>query len=537
MERISSSGVLFLYLAGMKSGDQKIYTRQVDSYQHPFDFYYQVKGLEESTAGEVDIEVFCILGTADKVDSFASEMRNNITANFEKIIQEEEITFQYEDSRFIEKQFNKLLQEHIFRGECVRFPWEHRTSGDSWAMHCFWAGEGPDDELHMLLDDVVGMWLNFEQPHISGRQVMIHSFLFRDLGGRKIIGAFPEPESREWCLLLEGGVKLHLREDHPYFRERLGTRDIGQFTTTDIDSIVNNPIYAYGKGYLPMEIYEEWHKVFLFAAAVMDCEWNRERIVPVYEHFLQFMEENICETLPAETMLDKALYWEELLISISGVREYLRGKEETVISKDLLLLLNSRYSYLPYLYDLMEKFSWCGKRKKTSGKFSREHLEELVHLSEVSDTYQRGVRWEDAAEYFLSHIRGLKISGRRVRAGVQEIDLSLVNVSLDSQLWEMGPYILAECKNWSRRIGIQVIRGLVHIASMKGNRVTLLFAASGISKDAQNEIFRAAIDQNFILTFTKEDLLKVSSEAQCYECLTDKWKRLLQDVENNGHVA
>ena len=57
---------------------------------------------------------------------------------------------------------------------------------------------------------------------------------------------------------------------------------------------------------------------------------------------------------------------------------------------------------------------------------------------------RKGMFWEDAAAYMLGSIAGWKISGRRVRAGAQEIDLSLVNCSLDDRLWQLGAYILVE---------------------------------------------------------------------------------------------
>ena len=48
----------------------------------------------------------------------------------------------------------------------------------------------------------------------------------------------------------------------------------------------------------------------------------------------------------------------------------------------------------------------------------------------------------------LNSVEGWKITGKRIRAGAQEIDLSVANISLDDELWQMGAYILIECKNW-----------------------------------------------------------------------------------------
>lgn len=146
------------------------------------------------------------------------------------------------------------------------------------------------------------------------------------------------------------------------------------------------------------------------------------------------------------------------------------------------------------------------------------------------------MQWEAAAEYFISHIKGLKVSGRRINVGVQEIDLSIVNTSLDSNLWEMGAYLLTECKNWADKVGIQVIRGLSYSSNMKGNKTTLLFAANGVTRDGKREILRAAVNQQFILCFTKQELLKVNSSEECYELLIDKWRELKACAEREMMV-
>lgn len=52
----------------------------------------------------------------------------------------------------------------------------------------------------------------------------------------------------------------------------------------------------------------------------------------------------------------------------------------------------------------------------------------------------------------------------------------------------MGAYILIECKNWKKHVGIQQIRNIAHISSMKGNKTAILFTANGITSDSQEEI-------------------------------------------------
>lgn len=100
--------------------------------------------------------------------------------------------------------------------------------------------------------------------------------------------------------------------------------------------------------------------------------------------------------------------------------------------------------------------------------------------------------WEDVAAYVLAHIAGWKITGRRIRAGAQEIDLSAASLSLDDALWQLGAYVLVECKNWDSHVDIRQIRNIAHIPSIKGNETAILFASNGITADTQREIQRLA---------------------------------------------
>lgn len=280
----------------------------------------------------------------------------------------------------------------------------------------------------------------------------------------------------------------------------------------------------YGKCFYPTELYEEWHKVFLYAVALQNCEWNIEKIRPLYEDFLKFMEENICDIIPAESLVEKKVYYEALLKTIFEIRKFIKGEDVQVISKDFWLFLNSRYVYLPYIYDLLNVHmqEMCTKKNE----FCKGEFDKILKSAEIKDTYQKGIKWEEAAGYFLNHIEGLKISGKRVKTLAQEIDLSIVNVSLDTNLWEMGAYILVECKNWDEKVGIQTIRGLSHISDLKGNKTTFLFVANGLTREAENEIIRSALNGKFILSITKNDLCDLKNEKECYELLITKWREL-----------
>lgn len=268
---------------------------------------------------------------------------------------------------------------------------------------------------------------------MAGKQLMIQSFLMRDLNGRRIIGALPEAEDGSWNLVLEGGFLVRLGCRLPYIREPLKSSQLGRFSVREINGILENPVAAYGVCYSPQEVYDQWHKVFLYCAAVAKQDWTLEldQLVRIYERFLEFLGTYICEQIPAETFIPRELYHQALGKQVREVQDYLKGREEIALSKDLLMLLNSRFSYLPYCMELFREPD-AGSGEVGDVEFDRDRLLEMLKSSEEGSTFEKGVKLETIAEYVISCIDGLRICGKRIWAGFQEIDLSVVNVSLDN---------------------------------------------------------------------------------------------------------
>lgn len=185
--------------------------------------------------------------------------------------------------------------------------------------------------------------------------------------------------------------------------------------------------------------------------------------------------------------------------------------------------MNSRYVYLPYLWPLVP-------HPKTHVDFSPSVLHNMTKKAMcVLDSYKKGALWEDTATYVLKSIPGWKITGRRIRAGAQEIDISVANVSLDDELWKLGAYILVECKNWRKHVDLPQIRNIAHISNMKGNQTAILFSAMGVTKGAREEINRLSTDGLWIICITADDLLQIQSETECRDLILNKWKTLQEE--------
>ena len=168
-------------------------------------------------------------------------------------------------------------------------------------------------------------------PRLYGRQVTINSYWLNDLKGRRIIGVLPENDGDGYFLLVEGGKKVRLAAGSAAYRnEQIGVRDINIFSINDLNIIENNPIYSYGIYFQPYEIFEDWQKVFQYAIAVLDVEWTPDTLQKVYELFLDFMKNQICEFVEMPAILEKEIFFKTFLKTINKKREYLCCKEDAI---------------------------------------------------------------------------------------------------------------------------------------------------------------------------------------------------------------
>ena len=518
--QFSSAGLLYIYLSGYEE-DGLIHLQQIDSYQYIDEGLYRkiMKSAELAGKNDNTVHVFAIVGSREKTDEVYSIVENELKSNFQRILSNKRIKVKTSTLDSVGNVFFRCVQE-FFCMQPGHFPKRiyHNFGDIVFAGIC--CNHINNENGDSIAEEMVSLWMERERPKLCGQQIMIYSFHMLSFLGRKVIGALPNMETGVWRLAFEGGIQLNINASAPYTKDTFHPNDIGAFCVSNIQTILLNPVYSYGKWFRPNDICEEWHKVFLYLCAISDVEWDLFNICKIYERFLEFLEQNICVTMRASVIIPKEQYHSILLKHIENFRRFLRGDDEPVISKDLLQTLNTRYVYLPYLWKLI-------KPSIPKKQFSCSILQNIIEqaLSET-DIYKKGLLWEDVAAYVMRSITGWKITGRRIKAGAQEIDISIANISLDNGLWQLGAYILVECKNWNAHVDVHQIRNIAHISNMKGNKTAILFAANGITADAQEEIYRLADNDISIICITATDLKSLSSAEECKALILKKWKVL-----------
>lgn len=123
--------------------------------------------------------------------------------------------------------------------------------------------------------------------------------------------------------------------------------------------------------------------------------------------------------------------------------------------------------------------------------------------------------------------------GKRLRTSREEIDLSCCNISLKYEVWNLGALILIECKNWEKKVGVEVLREIAYIMSYKRNATTILFASNGITINAENEIINYAMSGKYILCINKNELKAIDSSNCFEELINRKYNLLVSQIGNS----
>lgn len=373
--------------------------------------------------------------------------------NYERILNYKTIQTQDASLDEIGNRCFHLIQE-FFCKEKNHYPFQYYEDNEDWNLYYIWNGDPNNENSENIADALISLWLEKEEPILCGKQMMIRSLFMKDFVNRKVIATLPFSDSNYWNLIFEGGNTLSLNPELSYVKDTPSFNSLGFFSVSELNNIILNPFYALNKLYTPNSLSTEWHKVFLYLCAISDMNWTLDNSPKYYLSFLNFLEKHICNTEEATSIITKEKYFQAQLIYIENIRQFLKGEDEAIITKDLLQVLHSRYVYLPYLYNMIPI-------KNFTKTFSKIKMQELINnATNAIDTYQKGILWEDVAEYVINHIKDWKITGKRIKAGYQEIDLSIANISLSDDLWQLRAYILVECKNWKNHVDLLQIRNI-----------------------------------------------------------------------------
>lgn len=540
-----SAGLLLTIVDGFRENGTMM-VQPVDNYHYPFgDFVQKVQAGDEISVDLADWikapRLYLVVGHREKIRRVEQAWRTKVQQAFAQFLQHKRVLektkqkVQAIETYCLESLYWLYLSEGMM-AEGIQYPRQWRIENEECVLLAFYWTRHPDDDLSDRVEQTVSFWLDRERPALKGYQCLIRSFVLRNMVGRKVLATIPDSEGN-WGLILEGGLFLPLSDDFEVGLCKLNSSHINQWTVGEVEEILLNP-YTFGYYYQHIDLICEWLYVFLYGLATINEELlDNVDLELLYRRFCKYIGEHVCPYILIDQKISDVNQFIEILIkTLHKIRGYLKGEEETGISKNIFLMMRNRYAYLPIVNQFIQRRSGV-VIANTPSSMTLDYgywQNELDNLRKATSSYRKGKMLEDLGQYFIHTIPGLKITAVRSKRGRAEVDVFCCNVSYDSYLWKLGALILIECKNRKKKVGVPDIRNLVPTMEAKGIIGAIIFSRAGFSSVALKEIIHQLFGGKMIIPISLQDLEGVGKEKSVYDLLREKIDYFESILENDN---
>jgi hypothetical protein len=156
-----------------------------------------------------------------------------------------------------------------------------------------------------------------------------------------------------------------------------------------------------------------------------------------------------------------------------------------------------------------------------------ETLDVLVNKVETAaSTDDKGRSLEELSARLFETINGLSVTGR-IRTATEEIDLSVLNDSLDPRLRRESALLLVECKNWSGKCGKDEFVIFREKLENRNRRCSLgfLIAWNGFTGTVSKEMLRGSRDETLIVPITGQEIRAAVRDGDFSKILLECWTK------------
>lgn len=143
-----------------------------------------------------------------------------------------------------------------------------------------------------------------------------------------------------------------------------------------------------------------------------------------------------------------------------------------------------------------------GQKKKHTTSWGDFSLKELIQVVETAQSSnEKGLALEELMVRLFNEITDFKVNDIRVRTETEEIDIVLLNNSDDPRYKRESALLLAECKNWSSKIGKNEFVIFKEKIENRKSRCTLGFLISwnGFTDTFTKEMLRGSREQVLVI--------------------------------------
>jgi hypothetical protein len=154
-----------------------------------------------------------------------------------------------------------------------------------------------------------------------------------------------------------------------------------------------------------------------------------------------------------------------------------------------------------------------------------ESLDRLADAVEIAvSTDDKGRTLEELCSRLFSSVAGLTVTGR-IRTETEEIDISVLNDSVDPRLRREGAVFLAECKNWTGKCGKNEFVLFHQKIENRNQRCSLGFLISwnGFAETVTKEMLRGSREGILVVPLTGEDIRQAVRTDDFLNVLLKAW--------------
>lgn len=253
---------------------------------------------------------------------------------------------------------------------------------------------------------------------------------------------------------------------------------------------------------------------------------------------------------PWIVMISRLFEWETMaeyteVLSVLDVKFLLEAQPAASVVKVDLAEMVEDEAELQYFHEessmrLIKKldlyntffFSIAQKEKVVRDLFAKEQFSKSIAVVETpnASNYDKGKELEKLIDTVFSSVDGLKVVDRRLNTGDEEIDIQVKN-NLAKPFWTAfaSPFILVECKNWSRKVGASDIRDFEGKLRNHSNvtKIGIFIAYNGFTSEATTHIQRMSRGTQHLVFVTGDDLRRLTDrETDVLEWLEDLFSAL-----------
>lgn len=158
------------------------------------------------------------------------------------------------------------------------------------------------------------------------------------------------------------------------------------------------------------------------------------------------------------------------------------------------------------------------------GSESLDRLVDAVEVAESADA--KGRMLEELCSRLFSSVPGFTVTGR-IRTETEEIDISVLNDSVEARLRREGAIILVECKNWTTKCGKDEFVLFHQKIENRSQRCTLgvLISWNGFAQTVTKEMLRGSREGLLLVPMTGEDVRQGVRTGNFMSTLLSCWDR------------